>query len=208
MYEKLIPSIKSKVWTVSFADQAKILQQIDISDLQVVRNYFEGLFKVQKCNCILGPFGEERFAMLESFGCQHMLDEQRVVHLGLDLITMAYSQVTTPLTGRVVLSQNEAGPGQFGGTVVLESEHQGKNIHLLFGHLDPELLPPLGAEIQKGATVGKLGSKEVNGGWLEHLHFQVLTQDGFEAGFANFGYGKSQDIGKYVLDPKLILTNS
>ncbi len=205
MYEKLIPSLQLPCFSLSFADNSELFNQLCISDLQAVAKHFESLFQGLPTDCIVGPFGENRSQMLQAFACKDMLDAKRVMHLGLDLITMTTSRVTTPLTGRVVLSQNEQGAGQFGGLLVLESNFRGQTLYLLFGHLDPALLPKLGQTILQGETLGQLGKPDVNGGWLEHLHFQLMTEEGYKAGFANLGYGKIQDINKYVLDPVLVL---
>ncbi|MBM4187154.1 MAG: aminotransferase class III-fold pyridoxal phosphate-dependent enzyme [Gemmatimonadetes bacterium] len=107
--------------------------------------------------------------------------EWRTVHLGLDLFAEVGTPVRTPIAGRVHSVRNNAGPLDYGPTVIVE--HRVKDdagpfvFYTLHGHLDLETLRDMhpGLPLNAGATVGRLGSPAVNGGWSPHVHFQVIV---------------------------------
>ncbi|MSR02318.1 MAG: aminotransferase class III-fold pyridoxal phosphate-dependent enzyme [Gemmatimonadetes bacterium] len=108
--------------------------------------------------------------------------EWRTVHIGLDLFAEAGCPVRTPIAGRVKSVRHNAGPRDYGPTVVVEhhvTDHEGLPLtfYTLYGHLDLETLASLhpGQPLQAGATVGRLGAASINGGWPPHVHFQVVV---------------------------------
>ncbi len=108
-------------------------------------------------------------------------DEWRTLHLGLDLFTGAGCPVRIPIAGRVKSVRNNAGPGDYGPTVIVEHkvrDAQGPfSFHTLYGHLDLETMTTVfpGQPLPGGATIGRLGQPAVNGGWSPHLHFQIVA---------------------------------
>jgi 4-aminobutyrate aminotransferase-like enzyme len=123
-------------------------------------------------------------------------DENRTVHLGIDLFCTAGSPVFAPLDGVVHSTANNAGPGDYGPTIILEhraggtdgnagagaghrdGEHGGGiRFFTLYGHLSIESLAGLepGSEVKRGDRIAWLGDASVNGGWPPHLHFQIIT---------------------------------
>ena len=107
--------------------------------------------------------------------------EWRTVHIGLDLFAEAGRSVRTPIAGVVHSVRNNVGPRDYGPTVVVEHRVRDEAgplvFHTLFGHLDLETLREVhpGLPLVAGATVGRLGSPSVNGGWSPHVHFQVIV---------------------------------
>src|SRR5262249_13840142 len=107
--------------------------------------------------------------------------EWRTIHLGLDLFAPVGTAVRTPLPGRVQSIRDNAGPGDYGPTVIVEhtlGDDQGPlTFYTLYGHLDHHTLRETspGQPVLAGATIGRVGSAAVNGGWPPHLHFQVVA---------------------------------
>lgn len=102
---------------------------------------------------------------------------RRDTHLGLDLFAAAGTTVYTPLDARVVDVRNVQKPQDYGGVVLLE--HLGPGglpFRTLWGHLDPGSIRHLapGVRLAAGHPVGALGDASVNGGWVPHLHLQLL----------------------------------
>jgi murein DD-endopeptidase MepM/ murein hydrolase activator NlpD len=66
--------------------------------------------------------------------------------------------------------------GDYGGTIILQHPLNDGIIFSLYGHLSHESVSNarLGAFIQKGGLIGKLGSWDENGNWPAHLHFQLI----------------------------------
>lgn len=108
--------------------------------------------------------------------------EWRTVHIGLDLFSGAGCPVRTPIAGRVRSVRNNAGPRDYGPTVIVEHQVTDEDgspftFFTLYGHLDLESLSGVhpGQPLAAGATVGRLGGPHVNGGWSPHLHFQIVV---------------------------------
>jgi 4-aminobutyrate aminotransferase-like enzyme/Ser/Thr protein kinase RdoA (MazF antagonist) len=104
--------------------------------------------------------------------------EPRVLHLAVDLYAATGTPVLAPLPARVALVGNDATENGFGGILVLEHEsHTPHCFWTVLGHFAPASIAGLkpGMAVERGATLGRLGQPHENGGWLPHLHVQLLT---------------------------------
>ena len=107
--------------------------------------------------------------------------EWRTIHIGLDLFAQPGTPVRTPLAGKVHSVRNNAAPGDYGPTVIVEHalrDGEGDfQAYTLYGHLDLETLRDVspGQPLAAGAVVGRLGAAAVNGGWSPHVHFQLIV---------------------------------
>lgn len=103
--------------------------------------------------------------------------ERRTVHLGMDIFRAAGTPVFAPLSGVVHSFQDAGQPLGYGPVILLEHDACGIPCYTLYGHLSRASLSGLqpGQEIRKGDRIGAIGDAEENGGWVPHLHFQVIT---------------------------------
>jgi 4-aminobutyrate aminotransferase-like enzyme/Ser/Thr protein kinase RdoA (MazF antagonist) len=103
----------------------------------------------------------------------------RTVHLGLDLFVEAGTKVLAPIDGVVHSVRDNAGPLDYGPTVILEHHVPARDVrfYTLYGHLTRDSLPALreGQPVAKGTCFARIGTALENGGWPSHLHFQVVT---------------------------------
>lgn len=156
-------------------------------------------------NWAISRFGEKRKDLFHELKFDQMTEEGRFYHLGLDIWADAGTEVASLVDGVVVDSWSESGSGNYGGYVCLKSESNMWNpVYIFIGHLDPNSVPEVGMSIQKSEIIGVLGSSDVNGGYFHHAHVQVITQEGYEAGYQFKWYATEQDfenIQKHVLDP-------
>ena len=106
-------------------------------------------------------------------------DENRTVHLGVDLFRPAGTPVFAPLDGTVHSVANNAAAGDYGPTVILEHVVEGGAVrfYTLYGHLALASLEGMrpGRAVTRGERIAWLGDASVNGGWPPHLHFQVVA---------------------------------
>ena len=104
-------------------------------------------------------------------------DETRTIHLGIDLFKAAGEPVYAPLAGKVHSLSFSPDPMDFGGVAILEHSTGESIFHTLYGHLSEQSVRQLrpGQEISKGDQFAHLGEPEENGGWVPHLHFQVIA---------------------------------
>ncbi|MBM3785648.1 MAG: aminotransferase class III-fold pyridoxal phosphate-dependent enzyme [Acidobacteria bacterium] len=110
--------------------------------------------------------------------------ERRTIHLGLDFFAPAGTPVKAALRGVIHAAEIRDANQDYGGVAVLR--HEG--FFTLYGHLSAKSVRNLqpGAVLEAGEVFAELGTQEENGGWLPHLHFQILM-DGFDDACAQPG---------------------
>lgn len=128
----------------------------------------------------IGPHDQARLlytSPLFTAGCG-LTDEQRTVHLGMDLFAEAGTPVYAPMTGTLhAFGRNDA-PQDYGPVVVLKHSTDDRDtFYTLYGHLSETSLDGLhvGKSFEQGEQIGTIGSPTVNGGWTPHVHFQIIT---------------------------------
>lgn len=136
-------------------------------------------------------------------------DETRTIHLGIDLFKEAGTPIYAPAAGRVHSMFFRREPMDFGGLVLLEHVAEQERYYTLYGHLSEHSIHRLqpGQKIARGEEFAYLGIPEENGGWIPHLHFQViadlLDQSGTYWGIAP---ASQRDVWQSICpDPNLIL---
>ena len=146
---------------------------------------FDGAVKLDTSKRLLaGGYAENR-AVYGSELFSPKGEEPRTLHLGLDIFAPAGASVFAPTPGRVHSFQDNAGPGNYGPTLILEHDAgSGGLLHTLYGHLSRDSLAGLvkGRTFTAGERIGRLGAPPDNGDWPPHLHFQVLLEMGDAAG--------------------------
>lgn len=135
--------------------------------------------------------------------------ENRTIHLGLDLFQPAGSPVFAPLEGVVHSVQDNALPLDYGPTVILEhAPADGPAFYTLYGHLSRSSLSLLpGQPVRKGQQIGTLGTSAENGGWVPHLHFQIMADLlGHSGDFPGVAPPGTRAVWKSICpDPNLLL---
>lgn len=129
-----------------------------------------------------GGYDEERaIYQTKAFGAGVPGVEPRTIHLGFDIFSPAGTPVYAPIAGTVHSFQDNAARLDYGPTILLEHVLTSElTVWSLYGHLSRDSLTGLrdGQAIAKGQEIARLGSDEVNGGWLPHLHFQLILDIG------------------------------
>lgn len=136
------------------------------------------------CAWAWGGYGEDRalYERSPGFGTGAQL---RSVHLGIDLWLPAGTPVFAMATGTVHSFADNAQPGDYGPTIILEHPNEdGSSWFCLYGHLARTSLPSLscGCAIAAGQRIGWLGETHENGGWVPHLHLQLIKDMGSHQG--------------------------
>ncbi len=112
----------------------------------------------------MARFGDRRFYYYKG----QKIDEQ--VHLGVDLASLANSEVQASNNGRVVFRDRL---GIYGLTVVLD---HGQGLASVYSHLS-EIKVAMGQEVMKGEVIGITGQTGLAGG--DHLHFGIMINGVF-----------------------------
>lgn len=115
---------------------------------------------------LYGGFLENRSPLFDE---RH--DPRLSIHLGVDFWLDEGTKVFFPYGGEVIdVSPCSDTKGGWGGRIdIFSKEHV-----FIFGHLEAPTFS-VGTKIVPGMFLGRLASRELNGGWLPHLHVQVVT---------------------------------
>ncbi|MFT5182969.1 MAG: 4-aminobutyrate aminotransferase-like enzyme/Ser/Thr protein kinase RdoA (MazF antagonist) [Flavobacteriales bacterium] len=103
--------------------------------------------------------------------------EYRSVHLGVDFWVEEGTPLTALFDGKVKVVHNNANDKDYGPTIILEhSPENGPTFYTLYGHLSVSSLSLLIEDepVKAGQLIGYIGARIENGGWLPHLHLQVM----------------------------------
>ena len=139
------------------------------------------------------------------------------LHLGVDFNVRAGARVYAPRLMRVVLVDDDTPEeGGWGNRVIarVEDRRPGeKRVYFIFAHLSPEIHCTKGTLLSEGTFFAEVGDLSHNGGWFEHMHFQVVEGESWENKYAyNLasldGYGNAwamPDLAREFLNPFLYL---
>lgn len=103
-------------------------------------------------------------------------DEERSIHIGVDVFMPAGTAVYAPLDGEVQSFANRQVYGDYGPVIILRHRHDDFEFHTLYGHLSEASLAGLheSKAVSAGEKIAQLGPRPVNGNWPPHLHFQLI----------------------------------
>ena len=126
----------------------------------------------------VGRYDEPRlvYTSAQFWHSNNEYDERRTIHLGIDLFQEAGTPVYAPLDGVVHRLQKREQPLDYGGLIILRHEVDDVSFYTLYGHLSHASVDALqiGTVVLKGQRFASFGHSAENGGWVPHLHFQVL----------------------------------
>ena len=153
----------------------------DVSTYEGLDFYVNAIKEEANCTVAYGGYGEERTIYKTSthFNSDNINNEnERCIHLGIDLWTAAETPVYTPLDGIIHSLKYNANHLDYGGTIITEHRIEGHVFWLLFGHLSVKSLNfhAKKQKILRGDKIGELGNRTENGGWSPHLHLQMITE--------------------------------
>lgn len=127
----------------------------------------------------VGRYNEKRSEMYVTPQYQ----SRRNIHMGIDIWTKAGADVYSFYEGEVAYMRDNNQPGDYGPTIVVKYSIEETTLFALYGHLSKKSFEKIsvGKSISAGQQIGKLGSEDINGGWVPHLHFQLSVEDPGEA---------------------------
>jgi murein DD-endopeptidase MepM/ murein hydrolase activator NlpD len=100
--------------------------------------------------------------------------------MGIDLWAPAGTSVHAFMDGVVHSFANNDDDGNYGPTLILEHDFNGKQLYTLYGHLAISDMEnwSVGSRFRESDIIATLGKPEENGGYSPHLHFQIMTNIG------------------------------
>jgi 4-aminobutyrate aminotransferase-like enzyme/Ser/Thr protein kinase RdoA (MazF antagonist) len=149
----------------------------DADDTTALGARISAAMAASRAEVAIGRYGEARLLYTtEAYADDG--GERRTIHLGIDLFRAAGSPVHTPLAGRVHSFRNNAARLDYGPTLILDHDPEdGPRFFTLYGHLSEDSLFGLrvGAAVNRGQVIGRVGAPPANGDWPPHVHFQIVT---------------------------------
>ncbi|MDP2041165.1 MAG: peptidoglycan DD-metalloendopeptidase family protein [Algoriphagus sp.] len=193
---------------LDFTEGNHELKPVDLSKTEVFNQYVFNQLRQKNKKYGIGGYLEKRaiYRRSEVFATAAAF---RNIHLGVDIWTEAGAPVFAPIDGMIHSFQDNAGFGNYGPTIILEHELDGKKLFSLYGHLFQKDLEKLevGRKIKAGEKLCHVGPFPENGDWPPHLHFQLMWDLGGNCGDYP-GVAAEKDLGFYQAncpDPNLIL---
>ena len=165
---------------VPFGDASHPLVKASANmDVAACEKEWQRLCQAENAELGIGPWGEKRAVYAgQMFQSKLIRDVRRTRHLGLDIFAEAGTPMLTPLAGRVVDVIVEREPLGYGCAVLIEHEPEpGIRFTSLWGHLSHATADRVakGQRLAAGEEIGTLGDAKENGGWLPHLHLQLVA---------------------------------
>jgi murein DD-endopeptidase MepM/ murein hydrolase activator NlpD len=150
----------------------------DVSDINVFEKYLEKQRTTTSKYIAHGGYLEQRALYRKSARFQTGL--VRDVHMGIDLWAPAGTSVHAFMDGVVHSFANNDDDGNYGPTLILEHDYNGKKLFTLYGHLSISDIETwsVGSRFRESDIIATLGKPEENGGYSPHLHFQIMTDIG------------------------------
>jgi hypothetical protein len=175
VFDKTIPF--SKYVPLDLSIKNEVLNAINISSSTTLGNFVNTHIQNHHGLIGFGGYNETRNIYQRSTHFNKMEpDNERNIHLGVDLWAPAGTVVYTPLNGIVHSFKNNTHYGDYGPTIILKHIIQNHTFYTLYGHLSLKSISGLkvGMAFQQGDLLGDLGDAYINGDYPPHLHFQII----------------------------------
>lgn len=153
------------------------LKAVNTSSSKDLEQFIFNYIKMNKAKVAFGGYLEKRNIYQRStYFNQQNSNEERNIHIGLDIWIEANTSIYAPLAGTVHSFKNNTNHGDYGPTLILKHQIDNFEFYTLYGHLTEASIAnkSVGAEVKQGAIIAELGTCEVNGDYPPHLHFQII----------------------------------
>ncbi|MBN2869048.1 MAG: peptidoglycan DD-metalloendopeptidase family protein [Flavobacteriaceae bacterium] len=204
-------SISTKDYiAIDLSKQNKDLQLFDVSSSKAWEIYINNYLENSDKKVAYGGYLEHRNLYERSAYFSSQTEEnQRNIHLGLDLWCPAETDILAAFDGVVHSFKDNTNFGDYGPTIILEHTLENYKFYTLYGHLSRASIENIkvGQNVKQGDVIAQLGEANVNGDYAPHLHFQIIKD--LQGKIGDYpGVCSAKDLEFYTqntIDPKLIL---
>ncbi len=200
---------KGNTKPLDFSPANQDLTSVDLTDTDAFNDYVFDQIKGAGKEFGIGGYMEQRAIYRRSEVFATGVADFRNIHLGVDIWAAAGTPIFVPLRGRVHSFQDNSGFGNYGATIILQHELDGRKLFSLYGHLQLKDLIGIevGSAVKEGQLLGGIGPFPENGDWPPHLHFQLMFD--LQGHWGDYpGVCSEQTRNEYSLncpDPNLII---
>lgn len=154
------------------------LNIINVNDPKEMEQYIADFTKSKKAKIAIGGYLEKRnlYKRSKHFNKQKDPNDERNIHLGVDLWVKEGTKVLAALDGEIHSLKNNTNQGDYGPCIILKHRIEGAVFHTLYGHLSIDSINDIkiGQSVKQGDEIAQLGDSSVNGDYAPHLHFQII----------------------------------
>ncbi|GGZ81172.1 peptidoglycan DD-metalloendopeptidase family protein [Algibacter mikhailovii] len=167
---------KSKYVPIDLSESNQELKAIDVSLVSEFGQFINNYLKEHDAVVAYGGYLEERNLYKRSAYFNSQANQERNIHLGIDLWREDGTSIYAPLEGEVQGFKNNTNYGDYGPTIILKHNISGVTFYTLYGHLSLASIKTLqiGKTFKQGEKIGALGDAAINGDYPPHLHFQII----------------------------------
>ena len=125
---------------------------------------------------MLSEFGIGRFnEVRKNMYTTALFKGERNIHMGIDIAAPVGYPIKSFDHGTLFMKTYNGAEGDYGYTLIVEHEIEGRSVWALYGHLSMSSYDhkKVGDKILKGEVFAWIGDKSENGGWNPHLHLQL-----------------------------------
>ncbi len=193
---------------IDLSENNSDLLKLEVASSEAFSVFIDEFLKNRNKKAAYGGYNELRtlYNRSELF---NNTEANRNIHIGLDIWVPAFSDIISPLDGKIHSFKDNMNFGDYGPTIILEHIEKGRSFYTLYGHLSRQSLENIniGDKIMAGDKIAELGDFKENGDYAPHLHFQVI--ESLEENVGDFpGVVKKEDLDNFLKncpDPNLLL---
>ncbi|MDX2346907.1 MAG: peptidoglycan DD-metalloendopeptidase family protein [Legionella sp.] len=198
-----------KVHVLDISKESAEFDHVDIYSTEALLKHSKEVREQTGADLVIGRYLEDRNIYQRGKNYQAPEKEARSVHLGQDLMVPSGTPIYAPIAGKIHSFKDNNAVADYGPTLILEHNLDGITFYTLYGHLSRDAIKGLhvGQTIKKNQQIATVGKPFENGGWPEHVHFQII--DNMKGEFGNYKGviepSKVSEYAKHCPNPNLIL---
>ncbi|WP_299678083.1 peptidoglycan DD-metalloendopeptidase family protein [uncultured Tenacibaculum sp.] len=161
---------------ISISTKNEDLNTFDVSSSEEWSLYLKKFLKEKNAKVAFGGYIEKRDIYKRSTYFNSSEENERNIHLGIDLWCDAGTKVLAVLDGEIHSFKNNLNHGDYGPTIIIKHQVEDIEFYSLYGHLSLDSLENIevGQKVTQEEVIGCLGENTVNGDYAPHLHFQLI----------------------------------
>lgn len=194
---------------LDLSETNSIISEKNLDNATAFEEYIEDYLTQNNAKVAYGGYNEIRNLYKRSTIFNDTKNDERNIHIGLDLWIKAGTPVLAALDGFIHSFNYNTGVGDYGPTIILEHKIENQKFYTLYGHLSLESIGNIniGDFLKKGSQLATLGDATVNGDYAPHLHFQIIKK--IDSVFGDYpGVCSENDLSFYLKncpDPNILL---
>lgn len=169
---------KSDYLEIDLSANNGVFNEINLNNAKEMEQYIADFTKSKKAKIAIGGYLEKRnlYKRSKHFNKQTDPNDERNIHLGVDIWAKAGTKVLAALDGEIHSFKNNTNHGDYGPCIILKHTIKGTVFHTLYGHLSIGSINDIkiGQSVKQGAKIAHLGDSSINGDYAPHLHFQII----------------------------------